>query len=833
MSSTDDHTSSDNVISFGRRTGRTGFNLTPIAPTQIDDSLGPVIPPQPTIPPENGTGDRARRSPLDLIDSLPGTTLTAPVVTTQNPEPGLPDTFRNDGPAAGPRLGALSLAATLAVAVAALRGSVTLAEDIRQRRMARAAEHAPLREARLKHQLAMAEHGYSAEQAAAKHQLDAQKAHDKHATAMQSLGGKTAEQRAKNASKVPSGQEYGRKTLGGRSGSAATGNRSTGAGTGGRGGSKGGASGTGSGSKASRGTGGGSTLGGGRGGSGGKKNRTSTGSGSAGPGGGAKKNTSGSGGTSKTNRSNGSGSGGAKKKTSGSGSGTSKKQPPKSPHRTSQSGGYSLKKNGGKNGASKKNGSPSAGAPGGGGRNRKERAAARQDGRLQRKADRQAARLQGKAKDQAAARDNKYAPKQARQATKDRIRNARADAKEGRREQVRQGKFDAKQNQRAARADARQQKKDDARRAKETTAAANAGRTKLWDAVKGDTARSADDRWTKRGTDRGVPPLWKNDKKREKKTAAADDTTKTTKGPGTTTPPKAPKGASTGPGRKDSWRRARDRARAAWDRRGDDFKGDRFGDATTADDTPTDGGTGPTSGPGPRGARKSPFENAASTGPTTWTVERDDQPTTTDNGGGTPAGAITRGVDALPPAPEPHTARPGTTRPKEPIPMPPAPAPVPSQDPRLVKARHQAARRAGAVTAQSRHMDPQHATEITLDDALDEYGDFKDDAFKTHAKCSKLSDRARSLASTLEAFAEELAVENNLIGALFTGSMARLSESMELLAAMSDEMEISSLEAAEMSETADNDLNDAYRPIADATADAGLLTPSAPVHNRT
>jgi hypothetical protein len=36
-----------------------------------------------------------------------------------------------------------------------------------------------------------------------------------------------------------------------------------------------------------------------------------------------------------------------------------------------------------------------------------------------------------------------------------------------------------------------------------------------------------------------------------------------------------------------------------------------------------------------------------------------------------------------------------------------------------------------------------------------------------------------------------------------------------------------------MAETADNDLNDAYRPYNTATADAGLSTPSAPIHNET
>ncbi len=160
--------------------------------------------------------------------------------------------------------------------------------------------------------------------------------------------------------------------------------------------------------------------------------------------------------------------------------------------------------------------------------------------------------------------------------------------------------------------------------------------------------------------------------------------------------------------------------------------------------------------------------------------------------------------------------------------MPPA-----DPDKRLTKARHQAARTGQQVIEQARHMDAQHATEITLDDAIDDYSDFTDDAFKTHDQCFKLAGRARKLRDILADFAVDLAVNHNLIGALFSGAMARLSESMDLLARMADEMLFSSLEAAEMAEAASNDLNDAYRPYSVATADAGLATPSAPIHNET
>ncbi|MFD0509255.1 hypothetical protein ACFQ0G_53090 [Streptomyces chiangmaiensis] len=149
---------------------------------------------------------------------------------------------------------------------------------------------------------------------------------------------------------------------------------------------------------------------------------------------------------------------------------------------------------------------------------------------------------------------------------------------------------------------------------------------------------------------------------------------------------------------------------------------------------------------------------------------------------------------------------------------------------RIQEARTMAAHLAHNVAGAS--MDAQHATEITLDDALDDYGDFKDDGFKTHDQAAKLATRARTLRDTLADFAVDLATNHNLIGPLFSQAMARMAESMDLVARMSDEMQVSSLEASELSETADNDLNDAYRPISQATADAGLTTPSAPIHNQ-
>lgn len=164
--------------------------------------------------------------------------------------------------------------------------------------------------------------------------------------------------------------------------------------------------------------------------------------------------------------------------------------------------------------------------------------------------------------------------------------------------------------------------------------------------------------------------------------------------------------------------------------------------------------------------------------------------------------------------------------------MPPAAVPVPAakSDQRITKAKQQAHR--AAVNTVGRQMDARHATEITLDDACDAADQLMADGFATQEQTHKLSRQARKLRDAWISLAERCATENNLIGDGFTAAALMFGESMELVARMSDEMQTSSLQAAEKAETAGNELNDAYRPYTQATADAGLTTPSAPVHNQ-
>ncbi|CAM5326069.1 hypothetical protein [Streptomyces griseus] len=129
-------------------------------------------------------------------------------------------------------------------------------------------------------------------------------------------------------------------------------------------------------------------------------------------------------------------------------------------------------------------------------------------------------------------------------------------------------------------------------------------------------------------------------------------------------------------------------------------------------------------------------------------------------------------------------------------------------------------------------MDAQHQTEVTLDDSLDVLEELTAQSFKAHETCNKLSAKARQIRYELEDLAVDLRCTHNVIGRLTGAAMAKLAESMELLARKADEMAAKSLMAAELSESAENAMFDAYRPLQQATEDTGLAVPAARVHNQ-
>ncbi|MGJ5899358.1 hypothetical protein ACSCBZ_46580 [Streptomyces niveiscabiei] len=128
-------------------------------------------------------------------------------------------------------------------------------------------------------------------------------------------------------------------------------------------------------------------------------------------------------------------------------------------------------------------------------------------------------------------------------------------------------------------------------------------------------------------------------------------------------------------------------------------------------------------------------------------------------------------------------------------------------------------------------MAAEHQTEVTLDDTLDVLEELTQQSFKAHETCKKLSAKAREIRHELDELAADLHSTHNVIGRLTGAAMAKLAESMELLARKADEMSTKSLVAAELCETAENAMFDAYRPLQQATEDSGLAVPAARIHN--
>ncbi|MCU1617399.1 MAG: putative glycine-rich protein [Frankiales bacterium] len=723
----------DNVINFPR----IGFDLG--TPRPAGDAGDP--------PPAGfawAPAPGSRRSPLDSLAALPAPGLARPVISM--PEPGfVPDTFRSEpvGEASASRLGALSLAAVLAVSVAALRGI----------------------------------HSAVTAWKASREQRDAAQALADKSKAVAGVGGGGAKKQ------IPPGHEYGRKSLG-RTSSA---------------------SGSGGGSKKSS---------GGSGGSGGSKGSGSSGrkSSSASPSktGGSGKSSK-TGGSGKSSRSSGTSSAAGK---GGSGKPSKRSGPV---HRTSQGGTGSVKKKGsgaGTPGSSRKSGKAPSGAAGPKGILRSKKDASGRTalpGAVKKDVQKAAARRWKRRQKLKGQPPVWAAPKKGGSST------GPAGKTKGRGKPAKAGKTPPKPK------------------------GAGSGRTTLTGAVKKDLQKAAVRRWKRREKRMAKPPVWTCPRKvsLKKKAKGKPGATKggSSTGPGATTtpkpstpkPPKAPKtpkvkakkGKKAGPGRAGGgrWSKVRSRARERWNKRRASTARDAAGQSSTAaggDDFWFEFVDGQYTGD-PRGnarTRRSPWESAGMAGGmdgSTITVERADRP----NSHTGPAVGI--GVPALPAAATPHTERPRTTKP---IPMPAAPPRTP-RTPTMTTPAH----------LRTPAMDPQHATEITLDDALDVLEQLTRESFTTHDECVDLAQRARGIRNRLADLAIDLQATHNVIGHLTAAAMVRLAESMDVLARKADEMQTSSLQAAELSEAADNSLNDAYRPITQATADAGLAVPSARIHN--
>ncbi|WP_405749988.1 hypothetical protein OHA19_10495 [Streptomyces sp. NBC_00012] len=230
-----------------------------------------------------------------------------------------------------------------------------------------------------------------------------------------------------------------------------------------------------------------------------------------------------------------------------------------------------------------------------------------------------------------------------------------------------------------------------------------------------------------------------------------------------------------------------------------------------------DTGSGTPPQPGP-GGRRSADEDLRSSSAhadteTVVTLERLDRPDGQERTP-TPAAAVTTGVRGLPRAPEqPAGARPGTT-------------PTSTS----TKEQPMAGSLPGTFTL-GQDMDPEHQTEVTLDGVLDHLTKSKDQCFRTYDECADLADAARKLRRALEKVLDDLQGRHNVRGRLTRAAAAKLAECMDVMARKAEDMRTKSLLAAESVELAHDAMADAYRPVQEATADAGLAAPSARIHN--
>ncbi|GGQ86831.1 glycine-rich protein [Streptomyces althioticus] len=245
---------------------------------------------------------------------------------------------------------------------------------------------------------------------------------------------------------------------------------------------------------------------------------------------------------------------------------------------------------------------------------------------------------------------------------------------------------------------------------------------------------------------------------------------------------------------------------------------------------------GPSSGPGPGTpgphgpgygqARSSPFDD--DTGPdVVITVEQVDPPGAhakrwePDAIGPAPKALPAQSQPALPRAPQrPAGPRPGTTRRKDPIPMPARPART-ATVPAPVTASVPAP---GGMAAQ-------HATDITLDDALKALTLLTTAGMETYDDCAQLARQARRLLNELETMAADLATTHNVSGKRTTRALSVLMESVGELILYAERMARAALAAAETAEAEETAMARDYRPTQDATVDAGLAAPSARIHN--
>ncbi|RSS33165.1 hypothetical protein [Streptomyces sp. WAC05858] len=138
--------------------------------------------------------------------------------------------------------------------------------------------------------------------------------------------------------------------------------------------------------------------------------------------------------------------------------------------------------------------------------------------------------------------------------------------------------------------------------------------------------------------------------------------------------------------------------------------------------------------------------------------------------------------------------------------------------------RYVAAPRPGGMAAQ-------HATEITAGDVCKALEMLTTAGMETHDDCDALAKQARKLLSALEAVAHDLSGNHNVGSKKLMEDAAELQNQVANLVRQVVRMAKACLEAAELSEAEETAMKRDHQPVTDATADAGLRTPSSRLHN--
>ncbi|MDA5284631.1 hypothetical protein [Streptomyces sp. Isolate_45] len=115
--------------------------------------------------------------------------------------------------------------------------------------------------------------------------------------------------------------------------------------------------------------------------------------------------------------------------------------------------------------------------------------------------------------------------------------------------------------------------------------------------------------------------------------------------------------------------------------------------------------------------------------------------------------------------------------------------------------------------------------------ALGALSNLVDEGMGAHDDADGLARQARRLLSLLEDMAGDLAQNHNVRGPKTTRALNSLMETVQQLIRTAAQTADDALTAAEAAEAEEVLMARHYRPVQTATTDAGLLTPSARIHN--